>query len=126
MTQHLLGTGLLSWPRNERMAGRYGLVALFRPGDTEKGEEGLQGVPFNTNPGVEMLGTHGALIAVLDSQELSLGEGTLFTEHHHGMDYIGLRPDEPREEDWLNVPNLYKVDGYLIHRPIDLYFQTGD
>jgi hypothetical protein len=103
------------------MSGRYGLVALFRPGT--EGEDGLQGYPLNTETIALIVGNRGSLIAVLDGQEIDLGSGKLFTEFQYDIIYVGLKPDEPREENWLNVDNLYKVDGIMHHRTIELYFQ---
>jgi hypothetical protein len=112
-----LGIGLLSWPRYERMSSRYGLVALFGEGD--------QALPWDID--VKTLEEQrGSLIAVLDGQDVDLGTGTLFTETEDGITFIGLKPDDERKEEWLNVDNLYKVDGYLIHKEIELYFHPGN
>ncbi len=119
--KHLLGCGLLSWPQNERITGRYGLIALFRP-PTEN-EDGLQALPWNTDALLRVTGAHGTLIAVKDDQDIILGEGELFAQSEYGQLYVGIHPDDNRKEEWLDSSSLYKVDGYLIHRDIDLYFQ---
>jgi hypothetical protein len=120
--KQLLGTGMLSWPNYERIAGRYGIIALFRAGNPEEFESGLQGMPWNI-PAETLVDTHGSFLAVLEGQEYDLGSGTFFTELYSGITYVGLRPDVPREEDWLNVDNLYKVDWMLSgYKDVDLYF----
>lgn len=120
--KQLLGTGMLSWPRHERISDRYGLVALFRAANVDLGETGLQEIPWNL-PVENLVDAHGSLLAVLDGQEYDLGSGTFFTEWGDGMAYVGLRPDEPRESNWLNVDNLYKVDWMLCgYKNVDLYF----
>lgn len=122
MKQHL-GTGLLSWPSYERQSGRYGIIALFRPGQPDQGETGLQGLEWNV-PIHDLTGTHGLLIAVLDDQEYDLGSGIFFTERDYATDYVGVKPDVPRDEEWLNVTSLYKVDGMITLKPIELYFES--
>jgi hypothetical protein len=126
MATQLLGTGLLSWPNNERIAGRYGIVTLFRTANIDEGERGLQGLPWNVDVDA-LVGKHGALSAYLpDGHEVVLGSGTFFTERDYGLTYVGLKPDEPREEDWLDPVMLHKVDAYMIRKPIELYFVTGE
>lgn len=124
MSKQLLGTGLLSWPNYERVGGRYGIIALFRTAEIDEGETGLQGLEWNV-PISDLLGTHGTLTAVLGGQEYELGSGSFFTERDYATDYIGVKPDVPREEEWLNVENLYKVDGMMIRKPVELYFVEG-
>lgn len=120
--KQLLGTGMLSWPNYERMVGRYGIVALFRPGNPDKGESGLQQVPWSVPVNV-LVDAQGSLQAVLDGQEYDLGTGTFFTEQDYGNTYVGLQPDDSRGENWLNVDNLYKVDWILCgYKNVDLYF----
>lgn len=119
----ILGTGLLSWPSTERIAGRYGIVALFRLGISNEGESGLQGLPWNVDV-ASLVGKHGALVAYLeDGQGVSLGTGTFFTEQAYGLTYVGLKPDEPREEDWLDPMQLHKVDAYMCRQSVELYFE---
>lgn len=115
MNKTLLGTGLLSWPNVERIAGRFGIIYLFDP---EKGAD--HAVPLQIDG---LTDQRGSFVAVMNGQEYDLGSGTFFTEQHYGHTYVGLKPDVPREEDWLNVDNLYKVDWQLSkYTPVDLYF----
>ena len=118
--KQLLGTGLVSWPNSERISDRYGMITLFRPGEGPS-EVGLQPLPWQADINA-LEGKRGAFVAVLNGQELDLGAGTFFTEPAWGTTYVGLKPDDGREEQWLNVDNLYKVDAFLIRTPVDLYF----
>lgn len=111
----LIGSGLLTWPNEERVGCRYGIVTLFEPG-----EFGSRYIPLQIS---ELQGLRGSLLAVLQNREYDLGSGTVFAEYKDAVQYVGLRPDEPREEDWLNVENLYQVDWLLSgKKPVDLYF----
>lgn len=115
--RQLLGTGLLSWPSYERHSGRYGIIALFRFGEREE-----IAIDWAT-PVHDLVGTWGTLIAVLDGLEYPLGSGTFFTELAYGIDYVGVKPDVARDGEWLNVENLYKVDGMLINQTVELHFE---
>jgi hypothetical protein len=46
--------------------------------------------------------------------EISLGTGTLFTEMATGVPKIGLRPGDDRDEQWLDVPGLYRCHNQTV------------
>ncbi len=113
-----LGTGLLSWPSEERITGRYGLVALF--------DEHWNPLTWQIDislPGTQFAWKYGALVAVLDGEEIELGRGKVFSENHYTIDYIGLRPPlDYLEDEWLSPSQLHKVDGHIIRKPVELWF----
>ncbi len=125
-----LGTGQLSWHIAERRTDRYGTVGLWidatpeNPVTSERiawSEEGRQAE-----------GKKGVLIAYVietrDSdhvgdffrniapvrpevdEQIELGWGTLFFEQIAlDEEYVGLRPDDDRPNDWLNPNELYRA-----------------
>lgn len=125
----LLGTGVLSWHPDERRIDRYGTVHLnSTPDDTA-----FTPVLFDAAP----VGTHGQLVAVivatrpsfhlgdhargLGSQpatvgaEITLGAGTLFVqESEFGHAEIGVRPDDGRDDAWLDPAALYRCHGQVV------------
>ena len=132
---NLIGTGILNWPRKERVNDRYGIVALW-PRDDEYGTP----IPMDINP---LEGMRGELIAkVLEArqsthigdlfreiypvtpevgEEIVLGEGVVFYElHEDGQVFIGLKPDDGRKEDWLDPKMLYRAHAQYV----ELYFKT--
>lgn len=118
----LIGRGMLSWPREERISDRYGLISLYQ--DSEQLELGC---PEDDS---------GSLIAVVTDSKPSphigdcfrgltprqpsngdivvLGTGKVIGDPLH----IGLQPDDGRESDWLNPRALYDVHGSIV----ELYF----
>jgi hypothetical protein len=128
----LLGTGRLTWNRGERVTDRYGAVYLLASGDSMT--EATHIAPITLSP--ELVGKRGQLIAeVIETREsthlgdwfhgfapstpdvgekIVLGVGTLFKENEHddtGQRWImvGLKPDDGREEFWLNPKKLYRA-----------------
>jgi len=125
----LIGKGIINWGRDERIGDRYGTVGLF------------DGSQDNLLPIKDVRG-HGKLIAHIrktrqsyhigdvfrglspktpkENEFIELGEGTVFFEHKNGIQgrYIGLKPDEPRDSDWLNPQALYRCHS----QTVDLYF----
>lgn len=121
----VIGEGWLSWPRGERQTDRYGTVGL----ETEDGEDQ---VPM---PKKLPLGKIGELQAeVLETRgighigdlfrgfqpsipkvgaHIMLGKGGLFVDYQDWdgkrYHYVGLKPEDGRETDWLNPKALYKV-----------------
>ena len=126
-TQHLksipknavmVGAGILTWCRGERVSDRYGTVYLHESGSEAPAE---LFVPSG----------HGTLIAeVLEAHPSShigdlarglrprtpepgdiivLGTGAAFTEQQEGLRVIGVRPADSRPSDWLNPRALYDV-----------------
>ncbi len=131
----LIGTGILNWPREERVFDRYGVVALW-PYDDERRNEPL---PFTYEP---FEGLKGQLIAkVLEprksehigdifrgflpetpeiGEEIILGEGTVFYMQEDDRTYIGLKPDDGRKKDWLDPKKLYRAHAQYV----ELYFKS--
>ena len=131
----LIGTGILSWPRYERIGDRYGLVGLF-PRDNED-EDAL---PMDIVP---LDGFKGQLIAkVLEArkskhigdffrgffpttpevgEEIILGEGTVFYEAVDDEIFIGLKPEDGRKTDWLDPEKLYRAH----QQYVELYFKEA-
>lgn len=125
----VLGEGVLSWPNMERVSDRYGVVDLLHD------PHGDDCVIFEeiTTP------MRGALVAVLldvldewpfqdqhglgasyqrpaVNEPVVLGAGTLFTEEFASMHgdrpgrvLAGVRPDDGREERWLDPAALGRV-----------------
>ncbi len=124
MGEYVLGTGVLTWARGERVSDRYGSVFLM-----PEGQDSLNhGDPFVDLTRVD---GHGRLIAeVLKTRQsthigdffrglspstpevgdrLILGEGTLWFLAEDFGDTVGLFPDDDRELDWLDPHVLYQV-----------------
>ena len=133
---NLIGTGILNWPRHERMFDRYGLVALW-PRDDEYGSP----LPMDVVP---LEGVRGQLIAkVLEArqsthigdlfrdlrpetpevgEEIVLGEGVVFYElHEDGQVFVGLKPEDGRTNDWLDPKMLYRAHAQYV----ELYFKKS-
>jgi len=134
---NLIGTGILNWPRKERVYDRYGLVALW-PRDDEMGAP----LPMDIHP---LDGVRGQLIAkVLEArgsthigdifrgflpetpevgEEIVLGEGVVFYEaHEEGQIFIGLKPEDGRTKDWMDPKKLYRAHAQYVA----LYFKKSD
>jgi len=134
---NLIGTGILNWPRKERVSDRYGLVAVWPRGD-ELGKP----LPMDIHP---LDGVRGQLIAkVLEAkesthigdlfreiypempevgEEIVLGEGIVFYEaHEDGRIFIGLMPEDGRTNDWLDPKKLYRAHAQYV----ELYFKKSE
>ena len=133
---NLIGTGILNWPRQERVFDRYGLVGLW-PRDNDHGES----LPMDIVP---LDGFRGQLIAlVLEArksthigdlfrgffpetpevgEEIILGEGVVFYEMTEGKVLIGLKPEDGRKADWLNPKKLYRAHSQYV----ELYFKEAE
>lgn len=139
----VLGEGVLDWPNMERVSDRYGVV------DLKHEPHGDTCVIFDdvTAP------THGTLVAVvldvLDewayedrngigalyqrpaaNEAITLGTGTLFTEEFDSMHgdrpgriLIGVRPDDGRDERWLNPAELSRVHNQRVR--LEFHPTTG-
>ena len=112
-----LGTGVLNWDGAERRSDRYGKVFLLSSPDSE---ERVRLVQVKS-------GTRGRLVAIVKEtrqsrhvgdlfhgvfpetpnmgQKITLGEGTVFFED----DSVGLRPDDGRDTEWLEMRALYNA-----------------
>jgi hypothetical protein len=123
-----LGTGVLSWPRNERVSDRYGTVMLM----TDAGARAQY-----INPASPPVGQRGSLVAeVVETRQsdhigdafrglhpetpeigdrIELGSGTFFTEPtDFGAVLMGLSPDDGRTSDWLDPKALYRVHNQTV------------
>jgi len=114
----LLGTGILSWDRVERVTDRYGTVKLFNSIDQDSA------TAFDIN----LSGKKGELIAeVIETRKsnhigdlfhgisptvpkvgdvLLLGKGKVFFE---GIFAVGVQPVRKRETLWMDIKNLYRA-----------------
>lgn len=125
----LIGHGRLDWNKAERITDRYGSIHLSNANSIYK---------FKTPERIS--GKHGSLVAIITETRKSLhigdlfrgifpetpnigdrivlGVGTVFFEDG----CIGLKPDEPRESDWLDPHMLYRCHS----QTIELYFEDED
>jgi hypothetical protein len=120
----LIGHGILNWNGHERVTDRYGAVNLSEnneyfifPGLLE-GERGLLYAIVKETRESSHCGDlfRGLFPSVPELDEkIILGSGTLFYSGIH----VGIKPDDGRESDWLNVKNLYK----LHEQTVDLHFE---
>lgn len=139
--QTLLGTGVLTWVPFERQSNRYGSVYLIKEGANSLSVDGpwpslIDEAIVNT-----FIGLAGDLIAVVkiarDSthdgdhfrkvyprkpevgQIIVFGKGRLFrTPGPDGGVGVGLRPEDGREMDWLDIRALYDAH----EQTVDLSF----
>lgn len=139
----LIGSGILTWDRYERIGDRYGTVWLQdRNSLDEKIHQGAimhyDVIKNHTNQKGELLcevtktreSTHigdlaRGLFPVMPAmgQVILLGEGTLFLEEKKfpgepAFTVVGLRPTDGREHDWLNPVALYTAH----EQTVNLYF----
>lgn len=128
----LVGRGIFTWSKFERVSDRYGTCWLMSDGDTSLSngfKKAEMWFPIN--------GERGQLIArVLDARESShvgdffrglsprtpktgdilvLGSGEVFHEDQDGgICAVGIKPDDGRESDWLNPRALYDIHESLV------------
>lgn len=124
-----LGNGVLNWPPAERVGDRYGLVKLFATPawrdvvelelhGTEEGQRGRLVAVVKETRKSQHIGDlfHGVFPEMPNTgDKIVLGEGTLFYEG----DSVGLRPDDGRETQWLDIRALYRAHD----QTVDLYFE---
>lgn len=140
-TQIVLGEGLLSWSRYERVGDRYGSVKLYAEGTD-------QHKPW---PARMPLGTYGSLKALIlqtrqsphigdlfrglfpetpeAGEEIVLGEGRLFIEGTGGpkdrttaQGGLGVAPLDGRDTDWLDPQSMYRCH----HQTVKLVFEIAE
>jgi hypothetical protein len=137
-----IGQGRLTWGAGERRSDRYGFVYLLESGDSTTA--GLFPVPL-TIPR-ELVGKRGTLVAtVIETRtsthigdlyhgiypripklgaEIVLGTGRLVTQRltdpdrPEGWDAVGLKPDDGRETQWLDMRALYDAH----EQTVELFF----
>lgn len=147
----LLGEGMLNWHRHDRISDRYGAVALFGDRNHEPSLDDYVGDAYPKSIDYENppSGLRGRLIAEVVRTRQSghigdlfrglrpplseeerprvgsrheLGVGTVFIERKDGSMYLGVRPDDGRDIDWLDPKALY-----LLHeQTVRLYFEAED
>jgi hypothetical protein len=141
-TVTVLGEGVLSWPNMERVSDRYGVVDLYLgPGGDDpcvifdevttqtRGTlvavvlDVLDEWPFQDNHGLGALYKRPAV-----NEAVPLGVGTLFTEEFFSMHgdrpgriLAGVRPDDGRDERWLDPAALSRVH----HQRVRLEFHSA-
>lgn len=129
MKTHVIGSGVLTWAKDERVSDRYGTVWLM--------PEGCSSATADPDGSTveqivcELSGVFGQLVAVVTAtrksthigdlfrgifprtpkvgDEITLGKGTLFTEPCPGRSglMVGLKPRSSRRHDWLAPRALY-------------------
>lgn len=130
----VLGEGVLSWPRAERITDRYGVVYLGIWDGRSRHELGGVATQGSVHLEESVAGQRGSLVAtVLEARKsghigdlfygvfpttpeagerITLGAGTLFFKglEEDGETYhmVGLRPDDGREYHWLDIRALYR------------------
>lgn len=126
-TAVILGTGMLTWSRYERIGDRYGTVSLMVSPVRDD---------FASFTDTPPDGTVGTLAAeILETRQsahigdfargigpstptageiITLGSGALFREDEDGMPQIGLRPADGRETDWLDPRALYRCHSQTV------------
>lgn len=146
MKKILLGIGVLTWNRKERITDRYGCVYL---GDKNSMEDIVSEITCSTD--VKALekyeGKIGNLVAIpIETREsthigdlfrgiypstpeigerIELGNGILFSQPNSYIEncqMIGLQPTDDRSNDWLNPEKLYRAH----EQTVELYFETKE
>lgn len=119
----LVGEGVLTWNRHERVSDRYGTVYLMAEGGDSLGGENEDARPALRIPDRE---ARGCLVAeIVNTREsthigdffrgirpstptvgdvILLGEGSIFREEYS----VGLSPKDDRTSDWLDPHALYR------------------
>lgn len=125
----VLGEGVLGWPNMERVSDRYGVVDLMHEpdGDTCVVFDEITAQTRGTLVAVvlEVLddwafrdhyGTGALYLRPAVNEAVTLGTGTLFTENFASMHgdrpgriLAGVRPDDGRDERWLDSAALSRV-----------------
>lgn len=128
-----IGTGVLNWQRSERVSDRYGAIHLTIDQTTLEhatSDNAPESTYIHFDP--SLIGQKGKLMAKVmearDSyhigdlfrgvfptkpeigEELELGIGTLFIDE----DEIGLKPDDGRDHDWLEINALYRLHNQTV------------
>lgn len=129
-----LGVGILNWPRGERISDRYGCVTLAEDVEGDKYVDLVRLKP----------GLKGKLEAhVLETRQswhigdwargvfpetpevgevILLGEGLLFYDLVDGIVHVGLKPEDERKHDWLNIKKLYRAH----EQTVELFFERTE
>lgn len=117
----ILGVGVLSWPRRERISDRYGVVNLRNAGDDAKEVVRSPEGQFGTLK-AEVLEAResnhlGDILRGLfprtpkTGDVIILGKGKVFSTD---INAIGLEPSDGREKDWLDPRALYDCHNSIV------------
>jgi hypothetical protein len=131
MTNHLLGTGALTWDKGERVGDRYGIIYLHTM--NSRGEH-ISAMSFDTELATKLAteSVRGKLIAVVkearDSTHIGdlfrgvspetpeVGEtielsevGTFVMEDTYEGKGVGIEPDHGGNAAWMDVTALYRA-----------------
>jgi hypothetical protein len=132
----LLGRGVLNWPGSERRSDRYGLITLSARSGGYLGSGEEKDEPARIHDALRSdvcVGRVGTLVAVIletrksghigdffrgifpstpnVGDEFELGTGKLFYSdpgYDSGELAVGVKPEEPRDSDWMDPRQLYK------------------
>jgi hypothetical protein len=130
--ERLIGRGILTWIKSERVSDRYGTCWLMTEGDNS-----LSGSFTRAEMWFPPDGEYGTLIALMlkpiesthvgdffrglsprtpnTGDIIVLGNGAAFKELQcDGIVAVGIKPDDGRESDWLNPRALYDVHESLV------------
>jgi len=122
----VIGTGALWWTRYERQTDRYGAVHLVDPADNTLtidtslvGKRGrLVAVVQELRPSQhigDLASGHGKTKPLAVGDVVELGAGTLFVESSRDGDTeVGLKPDDGRDENWLDPKALYNCHAQVV------------
>jgi hypothetical protein len=118
----LVGCGVLTWCRTERISDRYGTVWLMESDSGEPSEivcpKG-RGKLFALVIEARKSGHIGDILRGLypskptNGDRFELGEGTAFLQKMDGVICVGVKPGD-RENDWLNPECLYRCHNSLV------------
>lgn len=122
-----IGAGVLTWSPGERVSDRYGTVYLLtmldssetvRLAKTTEGKPGRLIALVRETRRSRHIGDlfHGVFPKIPEvGQKVVLGEGTLFFQD----ELVGVRPDDGRHTQWLNLRALYQVH----EQTVTLFFE---
>ncbi len=121
--QILVGVGVLTWMRFERVTDRYGSVYLMEDGTEApaemffpKGKGRLVAIVLDARQSGDIGDIFRGLFPKLPNvgDRLILGEGEAFSEKTEGIKCIGVDPGDGRHSDWLDPRALYNCHESLV------------
>lgn len=141
---HSLGTGVLTWDAVERRSDRYGAVYLIPDGCNSMTESDTPSL-VRAESVDALSGRRGHLLAVVVAtrksthigdlfhgifprtpevgQVIELGHGDLFRSNNYaGGASVGVRPDDGRDEMWMDVRALYDAH----EQTVELFFSPTE
>jgi len=123
--QILIGRGVLTWNKLERISDRYGTVWLHQDGTEEapvelhipKGRGTLVALVIDARESDHIgdLFRHIYPVTPKTGDRLELGTGEAFAEKKGRSPLsIGVKPDDGRKNDWLDPEKLYRCHNSLV------------